>query len=431
MISSDLFGSATIGAQELAFTVDFSRSSTIRDSSAPSSFSERDWARVQSPTNCSSAARSAVRTMASDGALMSRQAFWTNESDGRLKAIQRLYQYHHCQPRTCEIKDAKQDVSWLIKLFREQETHKVTVLLAYRENSRLRMLQKLGFHTSMHERRSQLERDLVTLTEQSISERWALGRRHLQFILRWRNIHVRRHLQFRLRWRNIHVRRHLQFRLRWRNVHYCWRRTEDASTRVSRKLAHVGQHCMYLFDQHGISREFVLEALLMVVGCCFGQLHVQQRQRQEIAVYSGVAVHLSHDVGDLRMSMRIGLVTHKSHDGFDNTTMSKDAARQLRHQKTPVPCIGDVLQRYGRQILVKECKVQAQLKVRAARVLLVGLGGLRSPVAMYLVAMGVGTLALVDSDSVERSNLHRQILHDEQGVKKKKKGIHPRDDCKR
>ncbi|EGZ15856.1 hypothetical protein PHYSODRAFT_286400 [Phytophthora sojae] len=81
------------------------------------------------------------------------------------------------------------------------------------------------------------------------------------------------------------------------------------------------------------------------------------------------------------------------------------------------------LQRYGRQMLVKEFGVEAQLKLRAARVLLIGVGGLGSPVAMYLAAMGVGTLAVVDGDHVDRSNLHRQILHDEQGAKQREKKV--------
>ncbi|ETI48222.1 hypothetical protein F443_07727 [Phytophthora nicotianae P1569] len=81
------------------------------------------------------------------------------------------------------------------------------------------------------------------------------------------------------------------------------------------------------------------------------------------------------------------------------------------------------LQRYGRQMLVKEFGVKAQLKLRAASVLLIGVGGLGSPVAMYLAAMGVGTLAIVDSDYVDRSNLHRQILHDEKGARNREKKV--------
>eukprot|EP00644_Phytophthora_capsici_P010416 jgi/Phyca11/8658/fgenesh1_pm.PHYCAscaffold_30_\ len=81
------------------------------------------------------------------------------------------------------------------------------------------------------------------------------------------------------------------------------------------------------------------------------------------------------------------------------------------------------LQRYGRQMLVKDFGVKAQLKLRAASVLLVGVGGLGSPVAMYLAAMGVGKLTIVDGDHVDRSNLHRQVLHDEQGAREREKKV--------
>lgn len=67
--------------------------------------------------------------------------------------------------------------------------------------------------------------------------------------------------------------------------------------------------------------------------------------------------------------------------------------------------------RYSRNILLQEVGGKGQKKLLAAKVIIVGTGGLGSPVAMYLAAAGVGTLGIVDSDVVDLSNLQRQILH--------------------
>ena len=76
----------------------------------------------------------------------------------------------------------------------------------------------------------------------------------------------------------------------------------------------------------------------------------------------------------------------------------------------------DDLLRYSRQIMLSELDIEGQQKLRDAHALIIGLGGLGSPVSMYLTAAGLGQLTLVDDDQVDMTNLQRQIVHDSSTV---------------
>ncbi|MGY8821025.1 MAG: molybdopterin-synthase adenylyltransferase MoeB [Pseudomonadales bacterium] len=82
----------------------------------------------------------------------------------------------------------------------------------------------------------------------------------------------------------------------------------------------------------------------------------------------------------------------------------------------------DELLRYSRQIFLRQVDIEGQLKLKQSRVLIVGLGGLGSPVALYLAAAGVGELHLADFDQLDLTNLQRQIAHDTPSV-----GLHKVD----
>ncbi len=69
------------------------------------------------------------------------------------------------------------------------------------------------------------------------------------------------------------------------------------------------------------------------------------------------------------------------------------------------------LERYSRHILLQDVGVEGQVRLREARVLIIGAGGLGAPAALYLAAAGVGTVGIVDNDHVDISNLQRQIIH--------------------
>lgn len=78
------------------------------------------------------------------------------------------------------------------------------------------------------------------------------------------------------------------------------------------------------------------------------------------------------------------------------------------------------MQRYSRHIIIPDFNIEGQKKLKSAKVLVVGCGGLGAPLLSYLVAAGVGTLGLVDFDTVDESNLHRQILFTLEDVGKPK-----------
>lgn len=76
------------------------------------------------------------------------------------------------------------------------------------------------------------------------------------------------------------------------------------------------------------------------------------------------------------------------------------------------PLTGEEIERYARHIVLREIGGPGQAKLKAARVLVIGAGGLGSPVLAYLAAAGVGLIGIVDDDTVSLSNLQRQIVHD-------------------
>src|SRR5437899_936530 len=142
--------------------------------------------------------------------------------------------------------------------------------------------------------------------------------------------------------------------------------------------------------------------------------------------HAGLKAHLYNEQGKLR--------------SFVNIYVNDEDIRYLQKEQTPVgaadtvsiiPSVAggaptevasgvsrtlpdltkDEIKRYSRHLIMPEVGVDGQRKLKAAKVLCIGAGGLGSPVAMYLAAAGVGTLGMVDFDVVDFSNLQRQILH--------------------
>jgi adenylyltransferase/sulfurtransferase len=93
---------------------------------------------------------------------------------------------------------------------------------------------------------------------------------------------------------------------------------------------------------------------------------------------------------------------------------------QIGRRALEIDLSSEEVLRYSRQLILPGVGVEGQKRLKAARVLCIGAGGLGSPSALYLAAAGVGTIGLVDFDVVDATNLHRQILHGTSDVGRKK-----------
>src|SRR5919205_53740 len=114
---------------------------------------------------------------------------------------------------------------------------------------------------------------------------------------------------------------------------------------------------------------------------------------------------------------RSALAAHTLHEllGYEHVesmrggiTLWKDRGYEV---EVPQSLTKEQRERYSRHLLVPEIGLEGQLKLLQSKVLLLGAGGLGSPVALYLAAAGVGTLGIVDDDEVDLSNLQRQVIH--------------------
>lgn len=125
-------------------------------------------------------------------------------------------------------------------------------------------------------------------------------------------------------------------------------------------------------------------------------------------VRSAMAAKTLKDMGYTNVLSMAGGFTKWKDEGFD---FVKDEAFNF----TP-----DQVSRYSRQVLLPEVGEKGQIKLLKSKVLMIGAGGLGSPIGYYLAAAGVGTLGIIDEDVVDLSNLHRQILHPTSNVGKAK-----------
>ncbi|KJX99417.1 molybdenum cofactor biosynthetic protein [Zymoseptoria brevis] len=108
------------------------------------------------------------------------------------------------------------------------------------------------------------------------------------------------------------------------------------------------------------------------------------------------------------------------YEAMDDVTTSPPNHQIPQPKPSRWPLSAEEYKRYGRQMIMPEIGLHGQIRMKKAKVLIVGVGGLGCPAAAYLAGAGVGTIGLMDGDTVELSNLHRQVAHSTSRVGKSK-----------
>lgn len=139
--------------------------------------------------------------------------------------------------------------------------------------------------------------------------------------------------------------------------------------------------------------------------------------------YSELKVHLYNEKGEIRH--------------FVNIYLNEEDIRYLKNLETEVksndvisiiPAIAggnielnyEEIKRYSRHLIIPEVGIEGQKKLKEAKVIIIGMGGLGTPLALYLAAAGVGKIGLVDMDKVDKTNLQRQVIYNEKEIGKEK-----------
>ena len=107
-------------------------------------------------------------------------------------------------------------------------------------------------------------------------------------------------------------------------------------------------------------------------------------------------------------------------DGDTVSIVPSIAGGSVGLEAPPVTLSKDEILRYSRHLIIPEVGMEGQLKLKNAKVVLIGTGGLGAPLGLYLAAAGIGRIGLVDFDVVDFTNLQRQVIHGTKDVGKKK-----------
>ena len=149
---------------------------------------------------------------------------------------------------------------------------------------------------------------------------------------------------------------------------------------------------------------------------------------QRIAAQTSNLAHNGPDMTNDRLTTASSQHTpDATHPALSNLTAVNESVPNTSRPEEesifiPAPLLAS--SRYNRQLLLPQISLSGQNRLLSSRILIIGLGGLGSPAALYLAGAGIGTLGFVDGDTVETSNLHRQIVHREQSAREGLSKVH-------